>query len=116
MKPPTSVRLLTQLITVDWVEGLTLPGHGDEDGHPGHKAMGVYQMAEQAIFMDVGLGFERERQTFLHENLHAIVAMGKLEDAFNEGAEEHIVGVLAPFLLGWMRDNPKAVEWLMEVQ
>lgn len=115
MKPPASIRLMTQLITVDWVEGLHMPGESDLDEHP-HKAMGVYQMAEQAIFMDVGLGFERERQTFLHENLHAIFAIGKLEDALMDGAEEHVVGVLAPIMLAWLRDNPKAVAWLMETQ
>lgn len=113
---PVKVRLLTQRIDVTWVEGLHhVPLEMESDGL-GQRAMGIYDMVEQTITMDVNLGWERERQTFLHENLHAMVAISGLEAAFREDAEEHIVGVLAPVLLSWLRDNPEAVAFLMETR
>lgn len=116
MSRPLAAWLLTQRIDISWVDNLH---HASEDGEGNvvaQKAMGVYEMVEQTISMRNGMGFERERQTLLHENLHAMVAAGGLEVAFREDAEEHIVGVLAPVLLSWMRENPHIVKYLMETQ
>lgn len=111
---PQHVNLLTQHIDVVWVEALHhLPMDAEPD-EIGQRAMGIYDLVDQTISMDRNLGHDRERQTFLHENLHAMVAISGLEAAFREDAEEHIVTVLAPVLLSWLRENPQAVAFLTE--
>jgi hypothetical protein len=126
MKMPKHVTLLSQRIIVttepnlhhqpeptEWVHG-----EPDEQQHA-HRAYGVYNEAEQSITLDRGLRFERARETFLHENLHAVLAISQIDSilsAESDGLSEHVVSAVAPVLLAWLRDNPHAVAWLQEVQ
>lgn len=120
---PDRVRLMSQTIHVEQVDNLHTPSgewvhEGDEPAHT-HKAYGVYEEAPQVITLDADLGFERVRDTFLHENIHAmlaIVGLDALLEGSSEGLGEHLTSVLSPVLLSWLRDNPVAVEWLQEVQ
>jgi hypothetical protein len=90
----------------------------DADAH-GHPAYGVYDERNQSITLDAHLPFERRRETFVHENLHAMFSAGSLDTVLNGeavGLDEHIISVLSPILLSWMRDNPRAVAFVSETQ
>lgn len=123
---PTAVRLLTQTIFVDTAPNLHTPASGWTHGDPeeavephAHRAYGVYSESEQRITLDESLHFERLRETFLHENLHAILSVSNLDamiEGTGEGFSEHVVSTLAPILLAWLRDNPYAVLWLQQTQ
>lgn len=117
--PPPVVDLMTQIIGVSLVDHIeqTIIGEGDE-AHV-HRLYGEYNEYDQRIRLDQSMGFERMRETFLHENLHAMFAAGQLDAILNgehEELDEHVVSVLAPILLAWLRANPRAVNFLREVQ
>lgn len=121
MPLPLHVWLLSQRIDVEAVPNLHCPDEGDPE--PGeethlHRAYGVYNENEQTITLDDGMRFERMRETFLHENIHAMLAIGQLDSLLTgqdaEGLDEHVVSVLSPIMLSWMRDNPEAVSFLQE--
>jgi hypothetical protein len=54
-----------------------------------------------------------QRETFMHEFLHAVNAACGLDVVLN-GNEEEVVNRQAKVLLPALRDNPDAVEWLLE--
>ena len=82
-----------------------------------HRVYGVYDEEHQVITLDSAMGFERQRETFLHENLHAMWAVAQLDGLSPlDGFDEHLVSALAPVMLSWLRDNPEAVTFLMETQ
>lgn len=127
-RTPAAVRLLSQLIRVEQAPNLHhvpdpewVHGEEPEDAHPehAHRAYGVYSAAEQRITLDDSLAFEKLRETFLHENLHAMLSISGVDallDGEAQGLSEHMVGVLAPVLLAWLRDNKAAVRWLQDTQ
>ena len=56
------------------------------------------------------------RLTTVHESLHAIIhvfGIGRVM-GLNHESEEQFVVSLSPWILAWLRDNPKLVEFLME--
>lgn len=53
----------------------------------------------------------QERDTLLHELLHAIWAHTGL--SYEDDEQERVVGALAPWLLGALRDNPRLVAFLL---
>jgi len=121
---PTTIRLLSQRIRVLEEENLHVPcgtpaaDEAHEAGH-GHPAYGVYDERTQIITLDAHLPFERRRETLVHENLHAMFAIGRLNDVLGQeaiGLDEHIVGVLSPILLCWLRENPRLVAYLAETR
>jgi len=118
--PPPFVTLLTQRISVEFAEDLhcECPGHEGVEGGEPHAApcYGIYNQHDQTITLDSDLKFERQRDTFLHENLHAMLSIAQLDSIMPEGMDEHVVTVLAPILLAWLRDNRGAVNFLMEQQ
>lgn len=111
---------MSQRIPVREEPQLHLPCEDDEHGDAHvHPAYGLYDERTQVIKIDAHLPFERQRETFLHENLHAMMSAGQLDAllvAEAEGLDEHLVGILAPILLCWMRENPRAVAYLCEVR
>jgi hypothetical protein len=117
---PASIRLLTQRIDISEVEELTVPetnAHGETHNH---RAYGVYAETDQTISLDKDMGFERQRETLLHEVLHAVLAITHLDSVMltqgGDGFDEHVVSVLSPVLLAWLRDNREVVAYLMETQ
>lgn len=122
MKMPSTVTLLTQTILVATAPNLMHDPHPDEaheedDDHHGHRAFGVYNAADQTITLDDGLGGERARETFIHENLHAIfnaAAVDSILDGESLGLAEHIVGNVSPVLFAWLRENPEAIAWITQ--
>jgi hypothetical protein len=88
------------------------------DGHA-HRAYGIYNEADQTMSIDDDLGFERERETFLHENIHALIAATQLDTMLADempGFDEHFVSALAPIMLSWIRENPATIAYLQETQ
>jgi hypothetical protein len=121
MKRPDYVLVLTQRVSITSEENLQVPCGPEEDGDSdhGHAAYGVYQRSAQAISLDSKMGFETERETVLHESLHAMLAAGRLDTVLDNeahGIAEHVVGTLAPILLAFIRENPEAIAYFGEQQ
>ena len=106
---PRVVRLLTQRIIVSKKAKLYL----EEDGHHS-AAWGLFHTAGPSIEIAEGMGIDRQKVTFLHENLHLMLDVSQLDRLFEGGAEETLVGLLSPIMLSWMRENPAAMAYLME--
>ena len=96
------MHLLTQTIEVRWpaeIEG----------------ASGLYDGDKQTIDILSTCGYDQQRETLLHESLHAMLAYTHLDallDEQNEGASEHLVSALAPIMLSWIRENPRIMRYL----
>lgn len=118
---PPHMRLLSQRVTITTAPNLHHMQESHEDGEEGHahRAYGVYDEGAQVITLDDSLGFERARETYLHESLHGMLAISQLDGLIEgqaEGLAEHIVSALSPVLLAWVRDNPDSVAYLQTVQ
>ncbi len=107
MSMPTVVRLLTQRVRVNKARTLE---HIDEEGHK-NEAWGMFDSDQLAIHIRIGQAPDRERETFMHENLHLIVNACKMSEV---NSEEELVSRLSPVVLSWLRENPRAVAYLME--
>jgi Zn-dependent peptidase ImmA (M78 family) len=99
--------LLTQRVRVAKARTLT---HTDENGHA-NEAWGMFDSDQLCIHIRTGQAPDRERETFMHENLHLIVNACKMGDV---DSEEELVSRLSPIVLSWMRENPRAVAYLLE--
>lgn len=112
---PRVIRLLTQKFSVEFGEEIPDPTvEGDDHGH---MAIGTYESRTNQIVVDKNLSPSRERAVFLHENLHAMLDLANIDatlSAHAGGLDEHVVGALAPVLLSWLRENPRAVVYLTE--
>lgn len=105
---PRSVRILTQKVDVERVAHIDL---GDMDGHEeGDAAYGVYDADQPRIIISDGQGPDRQKHTFMHENLHLMFDIARLCGP----EEEEIVGKLAPIMLSWLRENRGTVAFLQE--
>lgn len=110
--------LMSQVIAIRDAENLQHTGVDDEGHSHAHKALGVYDELEQVIYLDRDLHHERAREVMVHEALHAMLAVTSLARIINAEApemDEHLVTVLAPAVLSWLRDNPGLIDWLEEV-
>ena len=108
-KLPRVVRLLTQRITVQTAKYIDA---SDVTGQHGSEAWGTYEGGEHLITIKSGQPHDRERQTFLHENLHAIFDFAEVDGLFHD--EELFVGRVTPTFLSWMRENPNIMAYLQE--
>lgn len=107
MNLPTVIRLMQQRIPVLRTKELF---HDSGDGQRS-EAWGLWDSSAQTITMCKGQGPDRERTTFVHENLHAMITFGGMAQV---SGEEDMVTRLAPILLSWLRENPRTVAYLME--
>lgn len=107
-RAPKHVRILSQRIAVEFVEGLT--HEGDDDEHA-HRAYGVFDPGVPGIALDKASGPERTKVTLVHECLHAMLNTSKLDEVEDE---EELVGRLAPVLLDFIRANRGAIAYLQE--
>lgn len=75
-------------------------------------------MMEQAsvILVDPNISKTQQRETLLHECLHAMWSQTWMDKIFpdedQDGDGERIIHTLAPVLLSFLRDNPEVVEFL----
>lgn len=108
MRLPSTITLMTQRIRVrktDRIETESVSGKME-------VFYGLFQPDGPSILIAEGIGADRERQTFVHENLHLMLEIGGLADAYD--SDEKLVTRLAPILLSWLRENPKAIEYLTD--
>jgi hypothetical protein len=89
-----------------------------EDVHT-HPAFGIYDERAQVITLDSHLPFERQRETLVHETLHAIFSAAQLDSllsAESDGLDEHVVSVLSGHMLAFLRENPAVLRYLTEMR
>jgi hypothetical protein len=110
VKKPTNIRLGA----IDWeVFFGEIPGYICEalDVEP-EDLMGATDEIQLRIYMRDDLKPNRERITFLHEIVHALC--GSFHLGFNDSENEEMVDAIAKSFYNFMKQNPKAVEWLMK--
>jgi len=108
-KLPRVVRILTQRITVQTAKSIDV---SDVTGIHGSAAWGTYEGGKQLITICAGQPHDRERMTFLHENLHALFDYAEVDSMLHD--DEEFITRLAPTLLSWMRENPTVMTYLQE--
>lgn len=79
--------------------------------------MGYTNSALQEIHVKAEplLGFDAERDTTLHEALHALFAVTGLDEKLSEVDAEDVISRLAPAMLDMIRSNPILVNYLKEM-
>lgn len=101
MKPPASVRIGPH----EWtVRRQPIDADGEYYGRTVER--------ELAILIAPGNAPSQERDTMLHELLHAIWAHTGLD--YDDEQQEQIVRSLSTPLLGALRDNPRLVTFLLD--
>ena len=101
---PLRISICGMPFKVEWVKSL--------GGAPG---VGRCKIHEQTILVQSqGQGPDQERDTVLHEVLHAAITMTGHEGDFRSSREEAVVYAMSPVLLGVLRGNPHLVSWLTE--
>ncbi len=74
--------------------------------------LGATDSDAQYIRIESESGPETIRQTFVHETLHALLAGIGIRDQLNMEQEEALVKRLAPALVLFIRQNPKALAYI----
>jgi hypothetical protein len=110
MKKPTKIRILHRTIPILWDAGSINRAAHDE----GEPLYGIYRRGEILISPDRE---EVEKETLLHEILHAIIdqtALNRDGGPLNNDHEEQVVRTLSPLLYHTLRNNGALVRWLVE--
>lgn len=103
---PRSVRVLTQRVMIERVQAITDEKRG--------TCFGMFFPGRLVVEVEVGHAPDRDRETFLHENLHAVITLAKLDVLMPELDEEKFVNAFSPYLLAWLNENPEAISYLTE--
>lgn len=122
---PRSTRIMGQKFLIRTAEQVEVPTgrvsaedlerHGEGWVHEEHlQVLGVCDRDQMVIGMTLDTGWDRFRETFLHENLHAMIAKSGMNNDILHGLEENVVARLSPILLQFVRDNPRALRFLAE--
>lgn len=83
--------------------------------HDGHVGETVTE--KQTIAISEGQGFECERDTVIHESLHAMLTLTGNEDRFrDQDAKEAVVTALSVGILAELRHNPGFVDYLTALE
>ncbi|HEY7060773.1 MAG TPA: hypothetical protein VII06_04785 [Chloroflexota bacterium] len=78
-------------------------------------AVGCTNNDIELVLVDPNLSSNAARDTVLHEILHAaLLSSGWLIET-DEWSQEQVVRNLTPWLLMFLRDNPKMVKWLQAI-
>lgn len=114
-RTPRSVRLLSQRIEVAIEENLTVAADHDDaenvEAVHGHRAFGVFDPNQLIIWLDKASSSERRKVTLVHELLHAMLNVARIDKV---ETEEEFVGRAAPVLLSFLRENRAAVAYIQE--
>lgn len=104
MKPPAVLRVghLTYKIIAT---GEVARAAGDENGKCSPDTATIVLHPDQPL--------QVMRESLIHEALHAVTSMAGLAAELGDDKDEQYVNRLAPLLLGLLRDNPKAVAFLV---
>jgi hypothetical protein len=110
MKRPTKIDILHRTVRIGWsAEEINRASH--QEGEPLH---GIYRRGEILIAPDDPAV---ERETLLHEILHAIIdqtALATDGGPLTGDQEEQVVRTLSPLLYHTLRRNPQVLGWLVE--
>lgn len=115
MRPPRAITVLTQRFAVKVVgrdEPMTFGA--------GRTALGTTGLDDQTIKVKTlgpgGVGPDVQRETILHETLHAVFYLHKLDRYLSskEDDGEEFIDALSPALLAVLRQNPALVRYLMD--
>ena len=121
---PRRTRIMGQRFAVQPIKDLkvaevhvspgALDASGWQHGEPEvFNVQGLCDADAQVIQIETeGIGFDRFRETYLHEHLHAMMALGGLRDTISARDDEVIAKRLAPILLQFLRDNPRVYTFL----
>lgn len=111
---PTKVTVYEQVVPVVVVNDLRVTTQDCDCGEEHrNEAYGMFDPDGPAIILSDGQGWERLRETLLHENVHALLQFTGLTETLG-GRDEEFASRLAPALLCWLRANRKVVKWLQK--
>ncbi len=100
MKRPERIKIVGKRFRVQYLPEVT-----NDAGEP---CYGTSDVTKQLILIEDGMPHERERDTLLHECIHAI------DDQLNMGLDEDQVARLATTILALLLDNPAFARYLLE--
>lgn len=100
MSRPTSILVVGQRLSIQYVDGLD-------------SAYGRCDLKAQRIAISEGQASDQERDTVLHEALHACFQIAAIQVGSSE-EEEAICSALSPVLLDMLRRSPALASWLLE--
>lgn len=92
---------MVRVVGKDYTMGLGEDVFGDN--------FGVHNAKQCHMTISNDLSPEQERDTVIHECLHA------LDEAVALNLNEKTVHALAGVLYAWMKENPKLIEYIMEL-
>jgi hypothetical protein len=120
MPRPSSIRVLGQRYKIDYsIDPKELLIWGEEDGEEnkiGAQMAGKSNHSTQEIVVrgEPAVSHDSERDTLLHEALHAVFALTNLDQEMSDHKQELMVSRLTPAILLLMKDNPEFISYLME--
>lgn len=76
--------------------------------------MGQYDGKRGVLRLSLDLPPDVERETFMHELLHAVFDQNGLAHEWGEEVTESATRRTSPVLLALLRDNPKLIAFLMK--
>jgi hypothetical protein len=82
------------------------------------EAVGLTGPETQYILLDPKLGPDVERETVLHEAMHAIYFQSglRLQSWHKDKVEEQLIWAMAKGVIELLRNNPEMVEYILESQ
>lgn len=104
---PRSVLILGQRFKVHSIDNLQT----DHDDNGVIDVLGLCDSDDQIIVLEDRQPYDKKAETFLHEQLHAMLAFAGLREDLGEH-EEAIVKRLSPIMLEWLRRNPSVYTFL----
>lgn len=75
---------------------------------------GEHYATQAVVLVREHLAPDVERETLVHETLHAVVNQTNLRSGEMPKDEESLVSALSPLVTAWIRDNPRLMAWLQE--
>lgn len=106
---PKNIKLNNHTVTIDHVDGPVIDKVMINMGPPG-KFAGYYDHARLKIGIAKDVHKQRTPRIFLHEVLHA--CLGSMD--MPKDKEEEVVEHLEERLVDFIKNNPKAIKYLME--
>ena len=120
MPRPLRLNVVGVEYTVSWHLDPKVPliRGDDEVNKVGEEAMGYTNamMQEMTVRGEPACGFHQERDTMLHEVMHAILSVTAIDTEMTDEAAELMVSRLTPAIMVTLRENPHLVQYLMEEQ
>lgn len=78
----------------------------------GIDALGLTDVDAQVIEIETLVGLDIQKDTLLHEALHAMLATAGMRDAIDSEVEERVVKRLSPILRLFLKENPHVYTYL----